>query len=68
MMETREKSKRGFAAMTPERQRSVASMGGKAAHALGRAHQWTSAEATAAGKKGGKAMGVKPRKKTDGKN
>ena len=42
----------GFAAMTPERRREVASRGGKAAHASGNAHQWTPEEALAAGKKG----------------
>jgi general stress protein YciG len=47
------KESRGFASMTVERQRAIASQGGKAAHAQGRAHQWTSAEAQAAGRKGG---------------
>ena len=46
-------SKRGFASMDDKRQREIASMGGKAAHALGRAHKFTSAEAREAGKKGG---------------
>jgi len=36
------KSKRGFASMSAERQREIASAGGKAAHALGHAHQWNS--------------------------
>lgn len=39
--------------MDPEKQRKIASMGGKAAHAQGTAHQWTSEEAAAAGRKGG---------------
>ncbi len=39
--------------MDPARQREIASMGGKAAHAKGTAHQWTPAEAKEAGKKGG---------------
>jgi hypothetical protein len=43
--------KRGFAAMTTEQRKKIASMGGKAAHQLGKAHQFTSAEAAAAGKK-----------------
>lgn len=47
------KSRRGFASMTPERKREIASMGGKAAHALGRAHRWTSEQAREAGRKGG---------------
>lgn len=44
---------RGFGSMDPEKQRKIASMGGKAAHAQGTAHQWTSEEAAAAGRKGG---------------
>lgn len=44
---------RGFASMDPEKRRSIASMGGKAAHRLGVAHEWTSEEAQAAGRKGG---------------
>ena len=42
---------RGFAAMSPEKKREIASMGGRAAHACGRAHQFSSEEARAAGKK-----------------
>lgn len=41
--------------MTPEKRRELASMGGKAAHAIGRGHEWTSQEAKAAGRKGGQA-------------
>ena len=44
---------RGFASMTTEKKREIASKGGKAAHALGTAHKWTSEEAQAAGRKGG---------------
>ena len=33
------KAKRGFAAMSPERQRQIASQGGRAAHVQGVAHQ-----------------------------
>jgi general stress protein YciG len=50
-----EKSKRGFASMSPEKQREIASKGGKAAHAKGKAHEFTSEEARAAGRKGGYA-------------
>jgi uncharacterized protein len=50
------KSPRGFAAISPERQREIASHGGKAAHSKGTAHKFTSAEAQAAGKKGGAAV------------
>ena len=47
---------RGFASMTVARQQAIASKGGKVAHAKGTAHQWTSAEAVAAGRKGGLAL------------
>lgn len=46
---------RGFASMDKEKQREIASKGGKAAHAKGVAHEWTSDEAAEAGKKGGTA-------------
>lgn len=42
-------SNRGFASMDPERQREIASEGGKAAHASGNAHEFTSEEARKAG-------------------
>jgi general stress protein YciG len=48
-------AKRGFASMDPQRQREIASLGGKAAHASGRAHEFNSAEAREAGRKGGRA-------------
>lgn len=48
-------SNRGFAAMDPEKQRKIASEGGKAAHESGHAHEFTSEEAKDAGRKGGKA-------------
>jgi general stress protein YciG len=47
------KTKRGFASMDPEKQRRIASVGGKRAHAVGTAHQFTSDEAREAGRKGG---------------
>jgi uncharacterized protein len=46
-------SRRGFASMDPEKQRSIASKGGKAAHAKGTAHEFTPEEAREAGRKGG---------------
>lgn len=49
------KKKRGFAAWTAEKRAEVSSRGGKAAHAKGTAHQFDSAEALAAGSKGGHA-------------
>jgi uncharacterized protein len=39
--------------MTPEKQREIASKGGRAAHQKGTAHEWTSEEARSAGRKGG---------------
>jgi hypothetical protein len=48
-----QKERRGFASMTPEKQREIASKGGRAAHAKGTAHEWTSEEARNAGRKGG---------------
>ncbi len=42
--------------MDPEKQREIASKGGKAAHAQGRAHEFTAEEARAAGSKGGEAV------------
>jgi general stress protein YciG len=45
------RAKRGFAAMSPERQRQIASLGGRAAHQSGHAHEFTSEEARVAGKK-----------------
>jgi general stress protein YciG len=48
---TKKKRPLGFAALDPQRQREIASMGGKAAHASGRAHEFTTDEARAAGRK-----------------
>ncbi len=47
--------KRGFGGMAPEKQKEIASMGGRAAHAKGTAHEFNSEEAAAAGRKGGLA-------------
>lgn len=49
------KADRGFASMDRTKQREIASLGGKAAHAKGTAHEWTSEEARVAGRKGGQA-------------
>jgi general stress protein YciG len=48
--------KRGFSAMTADQQREIASKGGKAAHAMGRAHEFSPEEARAAGRKGGQTV------------
>ena len=45
--------------MSPEKQREIASKGGKAAHAAGTAHQFSSDEARVAGRKGGMAPHVR---------
>lgn len=49
--------KRGFASMDAQKQREIASKGGKAAHEKGTAHQFSSEEAREAGRKGGQARG-----------
>jgi general stress protein YciG len=54
-----ETSKRGFAGMDREKQRQIASKGGKAAHAKGTAHHFTPEEARIAGRKGGMAAHAK---------
>jgi len=46
---------RGFASMDKAKQRSIAGNGGRAAHAKGTAHKFTSEEARLAGRLGGKA-------------
>jgi general stress protein YciG len=47
---------RGFAAMDQDKQREIASMGGRAAHEKGTAHEFTSEEAREAGRKGGETV------------
>lgn len=47
---------RGFAAMQIDRQREIASLGGRTAHERGVAHQFSSEEARRAGRKGGVAV------------
>ncbi|MDB4947222.1 MAG: ral stress protein [Labilithrix sp.] len=50
---------RGFAAMDRSKVSEIASKGGKAAHAAGTAHQFSSDEARSAGRKGGVAPHVR---------
>jgi uncharacterized protein len=50
---TERKERRGFASMSPEKQREIASKGGRAAHEKGTAHEWTADEARSAGRRGG---------------
>lgn len=52
-MNTERKERRGFASMSPEKQREIASKGGRAAHEKGTAHEWTADEARSAGRRGG---------------
>lgn len=47
------KEDRGFASMDPQKQRAIASKGGRAAHERGTAHEWTPEQARVAGRKGG---------------
>jgi uncharacterized protein len=49
------KEDRGFASMDHNKQREIASKGGRAAHSKGTAHEWTSEEAREAGRKSGMA-------------
>ena len=50
---TSRKRARGFAAMDEDRQREIASKGGRAAHDRGAAHEFWADEARAARRKGG---------------
>jgi hypothetical protein len=47
---------RGFASMDDDKQREIASKGGKAAHEAGNAHEFDSNEARKAGRKGGEKV------------
>lgn len=60
------KEDRGFASMDRQKQREIASKGGKAAHAKGTAHEWTSEEAREAGRKGGMASHRRRKEMSDG--
>jgi uncharacterized protein len=53
------RQRRGFATMDKEKVREIARHGGKAAHAAGTAHEFSSDEARAAGRKGGLATHAK---------
>jgi general stress protein YciG len=54
--EKERKRPRGFAAMDAEKQKQIASKGGKVAHEKGHAHEFTPEEAREAGRKGGMAV------------
>lgn len=57
------RARRGFATLDPARVREIASKGGKAAHAAGTAHQFTSDEARVAGRRGGQASNARRRER-----
>lgn len=57
------KQKRGFACLSKERRKEIASMGGKRAHELGVAHEYNSETGSIAGRLGGKKS---KRKKSNG--
>lgn len=61
-----DKKQQGFKTMDPQRQREIASEGGREAHRQGRAHEFTSAEAREAGRKGGIARAAKRAAKVSG--
>jgi uncharacterized protein len=50
------KQRRGFALLSPERLREISRRGGVKAHENGKAHEFTSEEASAAGRLGGLTM------------
>ncbi|MGZ3611400.1 MAG: KGG domain-containing protein [Ktedonobacteraceae bacterium] len=56
---------RGLAALSPERRREIARMGGRTSQARGTAHQWTAEEASAAGKKGSARYALKKQERVD---
>jgi general stress protein YciG len=57
---------RGFAGMDADQQRQIASAGGRAAHASGHAHEFTSEEAREAGRKGGEVRSQRARNGVNG--
>lgn len=50
------KQNKGFAVMTPEQKKEIASAGGRAAHAQGKAYKFSSEAAKVAGQKGGRTV------------
>jgi len=57
----RKKQRRGFAAMSIEKQREIASKGGRASHEKGTGHEWSAESARAAGRKGSLASRGTPK-------
>ncbi len=66
--EPKPRKPRGFAAMDPKLVSELAKRGGRAAHRAGTAHQFTSAEAREAGRKGGLATHAKRRENEQGRS
>lgn len=58
------KLQKGFAVMDPKRLKEIASLGGKTAHKLQKAHKFSKEQAREAGRKGGLASGRTRKKKT----
>jgi len=59
-MATNNIKKRGFGSLSKEKRSLIARSGGKRAHQLKRAHQWTKEEARKAGQRGGRVLkGIK---------
>ena len=54
------KPPRGFALIEKDKLRAICSAAGKKAHAIGKGHQFTREEASAAGKRGGLAISSRP--------
>lgn len=50
--------RRGFAAIAPEHQREIASLGGRITHERGQAHEFTPDEGRVAGSKGGAVVSL----------
>lgn len=62
MTDTPKKSRRGFAAMSPEKRREIARMGGRTSHARGTANVFKEGkEAAEIGRRGGLAAHAKRR-------
>lgn len=59
--QTPQHSGRGFASMDADRQRAIASAGGRAAHRSGNAHEFNKDEAREAGRRGGLARAERRR-------
>ncbi len=55
-MEKTPTPRRGFASMSRDKQQAIARKGGQTAHQRGKAHEFTSEEARAAGRKGGQSV------------